>query len=73
MPKCRRPETPADCHIGHGYGIVVNQECKRFYDEGNRHLFATFEMIALDCWKNQNQSCFFVTDKVIMDRFKGSW
>ena len=58
---------------GHNYGIVVNQECDRFYDEGQRHLFATFEMIALHCWKDQNMSCFFVTDDDIMQRFKDSW
>ncbi|EME78694.1 uncharacterized protein MYCFIDRAFT_86959 [Pseudocercospora fijiensis CIRAD86] len=58
---------------GHNYGIVVNKDCKRFYDEGQRHLFATFEMIALYCWKDHNQSCYFVTDDPIMQRFKGSW
>ncbi|KAK3626401.1 hypothetical protein LTR56_019276 [Elasticomyces elasticus] len=58
---------------GHNYGIVVNKESQRFYDEGKRHLFATFEMIALECWRDQNQSCFFVTDHDIMTRFKGSW
>ncbi|KXS99735.1 hypothetical protein AC578_10399 [Pseudocercospora eumusae] len=58
---------------GHNYGVVVNKECKRFYDEGQRHLFATFEMIALYCWKDHNQSCYFVTDDPIMQRFKGSW
>ena len=58
---------------GHNYGIVVNKDCKRFYDEGKRHLFATFEMIALECWKDQDMSCFFVTDDSIMQRFKGSW
>ena len=59
--------------LGHGFGIVVNDECERFYDEGKRHLFATFEMIALECWKDQNMSCHFVTDSEIMERFKGSW
>ncbi|KAH9834323.1 Succinate dehydrogenase/fumarate reductase flavoprotein subunit [Teratosphaeria destructans] len=58
---------------GHNYGIVVNKDCQRFYDEGKRHLFATFEMIALECWRDQDQSCFFVTDVEIMQRFKGSW
>ncbi|KAK0253800.1 hypothetical protein LTS09_011104 [Friedmanniomyces endolithicus] len=58
---------------GHNYGIVVNKGCQRFYDEGKRHLFATFEMIALECWKDQKQSCFFVTDDAIMQKFKGSW
>ncbi|QIW99722.1 hypothetical protein AMS68_005240 [Peltaster fructicola] len=58
---------------GHNYGIVVNKECQRFYDEGKRHLFATFEMIALECWKDQDMSCFFVTDDVIWEKFRGSW
>lgn len=30
-------------------------------------------MIALHCWKDHNQSCYFVTDDAIMQRFKGSW
>lgn len=58
---------------GHGFGIVVNEHCKRFYDEGKRHLFATFEMIALETWRDQNQKAYFVTDKVIMDRFRPGW
>ncbi|KAK4982190.1 hypothetical protein LTR66_009422 [Elasticomyces elasticus] len=58
---------------GHNYGIVVNKECQRFYDEGKRHLFATFEMIALETWRDQNQSAFFVTDDSIMKRFRPGW
>ncbi|KAF6831305.1 succinate dehydrogenase fumarate flavoprotein subunit [Colletotrichum plurivorum] len=58
---------------GHNYGILVNDDCERFYDEGERHLFATFEMAALYTWRDQNMSCYFVTDDVIMQRFKGSW
>lgn len=58
---------------GHGYGIVVNEHCKRFYDEGQRHLFATFEMIALYTWRDQNQKAYFVTDKTIMERFRPGW
>ncbi|KIW53099.1 hypothetical protein PV05_08696 [Exophiala xenobiotica] len=58
---------------GHNYGIVVNKHCKRFYDEGKRHLFATFEMIALETWRDQDQQSYFVTDKTIMDRFRPGW
>ncbi|TKA82398.1 hypothetical protein B0A55_01429 [Friedmanniomyces simplex] len=68
-----RADKPDAVIWGHNYGIVVNKGCQRFYDEGKRHLFATFEMIALECWKDQNQSCFFVTDDEIMQKFKGSW
>ncbi|CZR60483.1 uncharacterized protein PAC_10379 [Phialocephala subalpina] len=58
---------------GHNYGIVVNRDCKRFYDEGKRHLFATFEMIALETWRDQNQEAYFVTDSTIMNRFRPGW
>jgi len=58
---------------GHGYGIVVNSDCKRFYDEGQRHLFATFEVIALETWRDHNQKSYFVTDRTIMDRFRPGW
>lgn len=58
---------------GHGFGIVVNEQCKRFYDEGKRHLFATFEMIALETWRDQNQKAYFVTDSIIMNRFRPGW
>lgn len=30
-------------------------------------------MIALECWRDHNQSCYFITDDPIMKRFKGSW
>lgn len=58
---------------GHNYGIVVNEHCKRFYDEGKRHLFATFEMIALELWRDQNQKGYFITDSTIMKRFRPGW
>ena len=69
----RRAGKPDAVIWGHNYGIVVNDDCKRFYDEGKRHLFATFEMIALECWRDQNQSCYFVTDSTIMNRFRPGW
>lgn len=30
-------------------------------------------MIALECWRDQNMSCFFVTDDDIWQCFQGSW
>lgn len=41
----KRATKPDAIIWGHNYGIVVNDHSKRFYDEGKRHLFATFEMI----------------------------
>lgn len=58
---------------GHNYGIVVNKNCERFYDEGKRHLFATFEMIALETWRDQDQEAYFITDSTIMNRFRPGW
>ncbi|MDW8403835.1 FAD-binding protein [Chloroflexus sp.] len=58
---------------GHNYGIVVNEHCQRFYDEGEDYLFASFELIAYYTWRDQNQKAYFITDKTVMDRFRGSW
>lgn len=52
---------------------LLSTDCKRFYDEGKRHLFATFEAIALETWRDQNQRAYFVTDKTIMGRFRLGW
>jgi tricarballylate dehydrogenase len=58
---------------GQNYGIVVNEDCERFHDEGKDYLFATSESIAYDTWRNQNQKSYFITDKTVMDHFEGSW
>jgi succinate dehydrogenase/fumarate reductase flavoprotein subunit len=71
---CDTRTTKPDAVVwGHTYGIVVNEECKRFYDEGWDTLFGCFELIAYETWRHQNQKAYFVTDKTIMDRFRGSW
>lgn len=46
----------------HPFGIVVNGEGKRFYDEGQATFDATFELIAYEVWKNQKQTAFFIGD-----------
>ncbi|KAJ5974723.1 hypothetical protein N7481_011933 [Penicillium waksmanii] len=58
---------------GHNYGIVVNENCERFYDEGKRHLFATFEMIAVELWRDHKNKGFFITDATTMKRFRPGW
>lgn len=58
---------------GYNYGIRVNENCKRFYDEGKRHLFATFAMIARGLWRDHNQKGYFVTDATIMNRLRPGW
>jgi tricarballylate dehydrogenase len=46
----------------HPFGIVVNANGERFYDEGQNSFDATFELIAYEVWKNQNQTAFFIGD-----------
>ena len=68
-----RTDTPDAVIWAHNYGIVVNEDCKRFYDEGEDYLFASFELIAHDTWRYQNQRSYFVTDKTVMQQFEGHW
>lgn len=68
-----RTSTPDAVIWAHNYGIVVNENCERFYDEGEDYLFASFEKVAHDTWRYQNQRSYFITDKPVMDRFQGSW
>ena len=68
-----RAKNPHSVIWGQNYGIVVNENCERFHDEGEEYLFATTEAIAYDTWRNQNQKSYFITDKTVMDRFEGSW
>jgi len=51
---------------GHTYTIVVNADCERFYDEGQASFSDTFELIAYEVWKNQNQTAFMITDEAVM-------
>lgn len=68
-----RAKKPDAVIWGHNYGIVVNVESRRFFDEGKRHLFATFEMIALETWRHHNSKAYFITDATIMKRFRPGW
>lgn len=74
---CERVDTRAtkpDAVIwGHNYGIVVKEKCKRFYDEGKRRLYANFESIALELWRDHKQEGYFVTYALIMNRFRSGW
>lgn len=67
-----RAKTPHSVIWGQNYGIVVNENCERFHDEGEDYLFACTESIAYDTWRNQNQKSYLITDKTVMDRFAGS-
>jgi succinate dehydrogenase/fumarate reductase flavoprotein subunit len=44
-----RAKTPHSVIWGQNYGIVVNENCERFHDEGEDYLFDTTESIAYGC------------------------
>ncbi len=63
-----RRTSRADAVIyGHTYCIVVNGAAQRFYDEGRKTLDASFELIAFEVWRNQQQTAFFIGDQTIRD------
>lgn len=68
-----RTDKPDAVIWAHNYGIVVNEDCERFYDEGEDYLFASFELVALHTWRDQNQKSYFITDSPIIEQFRGHW
>jgi len=50
----------------HPYGIVVNGEGRRFFDEGADTFEASFELIAYEVWRHQKQQAFFIADQTIV-------
>jgi len=48
------------------YGIVVNQQAQRFFDEGKDSFDSTFEEIAFEIWRRQNQKAFFIGDQTTL-------
>jgi hypothetical protein len=61
-----RRTSRADAVIyGHNYGIVVNGKGERFMDEGEKTLDASFELIAYEVWRNQEQTAFFIADQTM--------
>ncbi len=61
----RRTDRADAAIYGHPFGIVVNGDGHRFYDEGQGTFEETFELIAYEVWRNQKQTAFFVADQTI--------
>ena len=61
-----RSNKPDAVIYGYPYGIVVNGEARRFYDEGNDSFDATFEAFAFEIWRNQDQRAFFIGDQTTL-------
>lgn len=61
----RRTSKPDAYVYGHPFGIVVNEHAERFFDEGKGTFEETFELIAFEVWRHQNQTAFFIADQTI--------
>lgn len=48
------------------YGIVVNARAARFYDEGKDSFDSTFEELAFEIWRHQQQKAFFIGDQTTL-------
>jgi tricarballylate dehydrogenase len=60
-----RTDRPDAYIYAHPFGIVVNGDGKRFWDEGQGTFEETFELIAFEVWRNQKQNAFFIADQTI--------
>jgi tricarballylate dehydrogenase len=63
----RRTSRPDAVIYGHSFGIMVNGEGRRFWDEGAGTYADTFELVAYEVWRNQDQTAFFVSDRKLAD------
>ena len=48
------------------FGIVVNGDGKRFFDEGKDSFDSTFEDLAAEIFRNQDQKAFFIGDQTTL-------
>jgi tricarballylate dehydrogenase len=48
------------------FGIVVNGNAKRFFDEGRDSFDSTFEDLSFEIFRSQNQKAFFIGDQTTL-------
>jgi tricarballylate dehydrogenase len=48
------------------YGIVVNGRAERFFDEGRSSFDSTFEALAFEIWRGQDQRAFLIADQTMI-------
>jgi tricarballylate dehydrogenase len=65
-PVDTRTQKPDAVIYSFPYGIVVNGEAKRFFDEGKDSFDSTFEELGYEIWRNQNQKAFFIGDQTTL-------
>lgn len=65
-PVDTRTQKPDAVIYSYPYGIVVNGEAKRFFDEGKDSFDSTFEELGYEIWRNQKQKAFFIGDQTTL-------
>ncbi len=62
-----RSSKPDAVVYGYPFGILVNGRAERFCDEGRDSFDSTFEEIAYEIWRNQEQKAFFIGDQTTLE------
>jgi len=65
-PADPRSSKPDAVVYAYPFGIVVNGEARRFFDEGKDSFDSTFEEFAFKIWRNQKQRAFFIGDQTTL-------
>jgi tricarballylate dehydrogenase len=66
-PVDRRSAKPDAVVYAYPFGILVNRDARRFFDEGKDSFDATFEELGYEIWKNQDQAAFLVADSAMLE------
>jgi tricarballylate dehydrogenase len=66
-PVDRRSSKPDAVVYAYPFGIIVNRDAQRFFDEGADSFDATFERLGYEIWAHQSQEAYFVAEKAILD------
>ncbi len=66
-PVDTRTDKPDAVIYGYPFGIVVNRQCQRFFDEGQDSFDSTFEKLGYEIWANQDQQAWFIGEKAILE------
>jgi tricarballylate dehydrogenase len=62
-PRSTKPDAVV---YAYPFGIVVNGDAKRFFDEGRDSFDSTFEDLGVEIFRNQNQKAFFIGDQTTL-------
>jgi len=63
-PRTDKPDAVIYCYP---FGIVVNGQGQRFFDEGADSFDSTFEQLGYEIWAHQQQRAAFIAEKSILD------